>query len=268
MVAGDLAPQTPHEETRVFEADDVLVYTIEDGTAWLRLNRPDQLNACSAELYGKVKMALRLAEADDAVDTIVLTGTGRAFCSGGDLKTFLDRITSGDPMEWWEMHDSVPLDTLRNVRKPTICAINGICLAAGNAFAVLSDISIAVDSATFGFPEVRNGFAESHAPRLMFGRVSFSKMKYYLLTGRRMSATEAERIGMITEVVPDDKLIERVNEVIAELRETSLEAKQLYKEFTNRLVPQLDWVDLYRGIETKEMVSYLEAFADGTRKKI
>jgi len=252
----------------MFEADDVLVYTVEDGVAWLRLNRPDQLNACSPELYGKVKTALRLAEADESVDTIVMTGTGRAFCSGGDLKSFLERITSGDTMQWWEMHDAVPLDTLRNVRKPTICAINGICLAAGNAFAVLSDISIAVESATFGFPEVRNGFAESHAPRLMFGRVSFAKMKYYLLTGQRMSAAEAERIGMITEVVPDDKLMERVREVVSQLRETSLEAKALYKEFTNRLMPQLDWVDLYRGIETKEMVSYLEQFAAGTRKKI
>jgi enoyl-CoA hydratase/carnithine racemase len=243
------------------ETETPLICENRDGVAWLRFNRPAQLNAFTPELYRQIKDALRIAEADESVDTIVLTGTGRAFATGGDLKSVLARLTDPDPLKMWEMIDAAPFDAARDTRKMIIAAVNGVCVAAGLALTLLSDVSIAAESATFGFPEGRAGFADSHGARLMFGRVSLTKIRYLLYTAKLISATEAERIGMITEVVPDDQLFTRVDEVITELRGTSSEAKLLFKEYTNRLIPAMEWIDFRRGIETSDAIESLERFA-------
>jgi enoyl-CoA hydratase/carnithine racemase len=240
--------------------DHHLLYAIEDGVAWIQFNRPQQLNSFTAELYKEIKDTIRRAEADDSVDTIVFTGTGRAFSTGGDLKSVFERITDPDPLRFAEMADSSWFDVLKNCRKMTIAAVNGVAVAAGAACAILCDASVASESATFGFPEAGAGFAESHSTHLLWGRVSLTKIKYLLYTAKQISATEAERIGMITEVVPHDRLYDRVREVVEEFRATSYDAKLLFKEYTNRMIPALDWADMYRGFETKESLEFLERF--------
>jgi enoyl-CoA hydratase/carnithine racemase len=87
-----------------------------------------------------------------------------------------------------------------------------------------------------------------------------AKIKYLIFTGQPISAAEAERIGLITEVVPDDRLYERVREVAAEMRKTSLAARLLYKEYINRNIPQLDWEDFLRTWRDPESTRYLQAF--------
>ena len=196
------------------------------------------------------------------VDILVLTGRGRAFSTGGDLTEVLDRITDDNPLPWFEMVDSSWFDVLKNTRKPTIAAVNGIAVAAGFACAMLCDVSIAAERATFGLPEARAGFADSHGIHLMWGRASLTRIKYLVLTGKQISATEAERWGLVTQVVPDDELYDRVNEVITELRSTSVEARYLLKEYANRMIPALEWTDLYRGLETTEAAAYLQKFKD------
>ena len=171
-----------------------------------------------------------------------------------------ERITDPDPLRFAEMADSSWFDVLKNCRKMTIAAVNGIAVAAGAACAILCDASIAAESATFGFPEAKAGFAESHSTHLLWGRVSLTKIKYLVYSAKRISAAEAERIGMITEVVPDDRLYDRVREVVQEFRATSYDAKLLFKEYTNRMVPALEWGDMYRGFETKESLAFLEQF--------
>jgi len=240
--------------------DHHLLYAKEDGVAWLQFNRPEQLNSFTAELYKETKDAIRRAEADDSIDTIVFTGTGRAFSTGGDLTSVLERFTDPDPLRFAEMADNSWFDVLKNCRKMTIAAVNGIAVAAGAACAILCDASIAAESATFGFPEAGAGFAESHSTHLMWGRVSLTKIKYLVYSAKRVSAAEAERIGMITEVVPDDRLYDRVREVVQEFRATSFDAKMLFKEYTNRMAPALEWGDMYRGFQTKETVEFLEKF--------
>jgi enoyl-CoA hydratase/carnithine racemase len=241
------------------------VHGHENGALWLRFNRPDQLNSFSLELYRDIKQAVLRARYDDSIDTVVFTGTGRAFGTGGDLKQSLEIIA--DPIRFHEAKDALPFEAIRNSRKMTIAAVNGICMAGGLVATVLSDVSIAAESATFAVPETRVGLAESFTADLLFGRVSLAKTKYLIFTGRPISAAEAERIGLITEVVPDEQLYDRVREVAAQMRETSLAARQLYKEYINRRVPQLDWEDYLRCWRDPETAGHLEAFTNRSARR-
>jgi enoyl-CoA hydratase/carnithine racemase len=239
-------------------SDEHLVQGREDAALWLRFNRPHRLNAFSNELYAEIKRTVVQARYDDSVDTIVFTGTGRAFGTGGDLKQTPDMFDN--PVQWLEAKEHLPWEAIRNIPKLTIAAVNGICVAGGLVATLLSDISIAAESATFAIPEGRVGIGESYPANLLYGRVSLAKIKYLIYTGRSISAIEAERIGMITEVVPDDKLYDRVREVTAEVRETSAAARRLYKEYINRNIPLIDWEDFLRTFEDAEAKQYLQAF--------
>jgi enoyl-CoA hydratase/carnithine racemase len=248
-----------NQKFRTFEQ---LVYSVSDSVATLRLNRPDALNSFTTQLYGEVKDAVRLAAADSGVDVIVITGTGRAFATGGDLHEVLARIDDPNPLALHAYDDQMPFETIRHCGKTTIAAVNGICVAGGLAIASVCDIQVAVRSAKFGIPEARVGIASSMMPSLLLSKISLSKLKYLLYTGKSIPAEEAERIGLITEVVDDESLAARVLEVVAEVRKTSPNARRLYAEYINRLLPTPPNADLYRSLIAPECREGLRAFAD------
>ena len=107
----------------------------------------------------------------------------------------------------------------------------------------------------------------SMIPTLLFGKVSLAKLRYLLVTGKSISADEAERIGMITEVTPDDALQDRVAEVIREIRQTSPNARALYKEYLNRIVPSAPNAHLYRSLISEECREGLRAFGEKRKAK-
>ncbi|MGH9035867.1 MAG: enoyl-CoA hydratase/isomerase family protein [Acidimicrobiia bacterium] len=240
-----------------------LEYSVAGGVARIRFDRPDQLNAFTSTLYGELKWALRQAGADPAVDILVLTGTGRAFATGGDLKETLVRLESGDPLAMSAFYDHFPWTEIRACPKVVIAAVNGLCLAGGLIIALCCDISVAVESARFALTEGKVGMADSLGPALLHARVGTAKLKYLVLTGKMIDAREAERIGLITEVVPDGGLDDRVAEIVAELRETSPEARRRYKELVNSHTP----LPLDHGVPafTPEVVEALRAFAEGRK---
>jgi enoyl-CoA hydratase/carnithine racemase len=239
-----------------------LEYQVSAGTAFIRLNRPEALNSFTSKLYSEVKDAFRLSMADDNVDIIVITGSGRAFATGGDLHEVLERIEDANPLALYAYDDHMPFETIKHCSKTTIAAVNGICVAGGLALASCCDLQIATHSAKFGIPEARIGIASSMIPSLLFGKISISKLKYLLYTGKTITATEAERIGLITEVTDDGKLDERVLELIAEIRETSPNARKLYGEYINRMLPTPANNDLYRSLSSEECKEGLRAFRD------
>lgn len=248
-----------NQQFRNFEQ---LEYRVDDGAAFIRLNRPDALNAFTAQLYSEVKDAVRLSVADAAIDIIVITGTGRAFATGGDLDEVLARIDDENPLALYAYDDHMPFEAIKHCGKTTIAAVNGICVAGGLAIASACDLQIARRSAKFGIPEARIGIASSMIPSLLFGKVSLSKLRYLLYTGKSISADEAERIGMITEVVDDEALDTRVREVIGEIRRTSPNARRLYAEYITRMLPQPANADLYRSLTSQECREGLRAFKD------
>ncbi len=243
-----------------------LIYTVEDGAAWIRFNRPEQMNSFTSRLYGEVKWAVRQAQADPNVDIIVITGSGQAFATGGDLKETLELLkTTETPTErsllGHKFFDAVPWNDMRDCPKTIIGAINGYCMAGGLITAAWCDISIAAESATFSLPEAKVGVAETWSSAVLFGRVPFPKLKYLLFTGKRISADEAERIGFVTEVVPDSALESRVREVIGEVRETSPVARALFKDYLHDLVPRFRNAGK-EAFEGGEIVEGLSAFKE------
>jgi enoyl-CoA hydratase/carnithine racemase len=244
-------------------AFEQLRYSVEGGVARVRLDRPDQLNAFTSRLYGELKWAMRRAGADDSVDVVIVTGTGRAFATGGDLKETLGRLESGDPLAMYAFYDNLPWTAIRECPKVVIAAVNGLCLAGGLITAVCADIAVAAGSARFGFAEGKVGVADAVAPALLHARVLTSKLKYLLFTGKLIDAVEAERIGLVTEVVPDEQLEERVAEVIDEVRSTSPVSRRLFKEYVNGHTPMPATHGGGPAFASAEVLEGLRAFAAG-----
>lgn len=240
-----------------------LRYSVAGGVARVELDRPEQLNAFTSRLYGEVKWAMREAAADPSVDVVVITGRGRAFATGGDLKEALARLGDDDPTSMYAFYDNLPWAAIRDCPKVVLAAVNGLCLAGGCITAICADVSVAAESARFGFTEGRVGIADAVSPALLHARIGTARAKYLLLTGKLIDAAEAERIGLVTEVVPDDRLQDRVAEVVAELRGTSPVSRRLFKEYMNRLSPLPDGHGGLPSFASPEVVEGLQAFAEG-----
>lgn len=240
-----------------------LQYSVAGGVARVRLDRPDQLNSFSSQLYGEVKWAMRAAAADESVDVVVITGTGRAFATGGDLHETLSRLESSDPLAMHAFYDNLPWQAIRDCPKVVIAAVNGLCLAGGLITAVCADIAVAVESARFGFAEGRVGVADAIAPALLHARIGTAKLKYLLLTGTMIGAAEAERIGLVTEVVPDDGLEKRLAELVGELRQTSPVSRRFFKQYVNEHTPLPSDHGGGPAFDSSEVLEGLRAFAQG-----
>ncbi|MCC6535438.1 MAG: enoyl-CoA hydratase/isomerase family protein [Burkholderiales bacterium] len=194
------------------------VFQRRDGVAWVRLNRPAAMNAINEDMRRDLPVAMRAAEADRESRVIVVHGAGeRAFCVGADVKEF--RAVES-PVEYRQSrsydHWIAPFDA---ATKPIVCAIHGWCLGGGLEIALACDIRIAAESAQLGFPELSHGTitgcgGSQRLPRV----VGAGRAMDIMLTGERMSAAEAYRIGLITRLTPDAGLIAeatRVAELIA-----------------------------------------------------
>ena len=184
----------------------VVEYKKEGRLARVIINRPEAMNALNSDVFQGLRNAFNDFRDDDDLWVAILTGAGdKAFCAGWDLK----ELTSGCSLDG----DSEPVRP-DNIWKPFIAAINGYCLGGGCEMALMCDIRIASESAQFGQPEVNIGFmpamgATVRIPRFLPGAVAAEM----LLTGNRINAREALRIGLVSRVVPDEKLIETADEI-------------------------------------------------------
>ena len=171
----------------------------------ITLNRPKQLNALNDALMDQLGEVLLAWDADPAVGCIVITGSEKAFAAGADIaamapKTFSEVYGSDFITRNWE--------TIRRVRKPVIAAVAGFALGGGCELAMMCDFIIAADSARFGQPEIKLGIIPGAGGTQRLPRaVGKSKAMDLALTGRMMDATEAERAGLVSRVVPADKLL-------------------------------------------------------------
>jgi enoyl-CoA hydratase/carnithine racemase len=203
---------------------------IKDSVATLTLNRPEKLNAMSAQMGEELETAYRDLDNDDGVRVIVVTGAGRAFCAGADLssggKTFDDpaNFSTGD----------APRLRPWNIRKPIIAAINGPAVGAGASLALQYDIRVAAESARIGLVYVRRGIipeglAGWTLPRL----VGVARASELLLSGRILNAGEALEFGLVSHVWPDAELMARTRELASEI---AINASPLSVAITKRLI--------------------------------
>lgn len=206
-----------------------VLVTKENAIATVTLNRPDAMNSFNSQLQQDLRAAVMDLEADPSVNVLVITGAGRAFCAGRDLKEY--STATRTPIEDWQWRsDSGMFSYIANLHKPTIAAINGHALAGGCELAMSCDIRIASENASLGMPEINHGFwPGAGATYLLPRRVSLGHAMEILLTGKRIPAREAERIGLVNRAVPADKLEAEVNELAQEIASKSPLATRLLK---------------------------------------
>lgn len=191
-----------------------LLYAVQDGVAIVTLNRPDALNAIDPETRVELRAAWQRIAEDDAVRCVVLTGSGeKAFCTGSDLKKTMPPKESYAQLSFG---GTTPVHLLAgmDLDKPLICAINGFAMGGGLELALACDIRLAADNAQFALSEVRLGSipgagGTQRLPRLI-GR---SDAMLLLLTGDRVDAAEALRIGLVSRVVPAAELMASAMEI-------------------------------------------------------
>lgn len=190
----------------------------EHGILWMTLNRPELLNAADRQLHTELVEVWQTIDRDPSVRVAVITGAGRAFSAGGDLKLVEDAYQNYD--EILRILDEAR-DLVYNIlrcSKPIISAINGAAVGAGLVVALLADISIAAENARLADGHVRMGVAAGdHAAIIWPLLCGMAKSKYYLMTSEFVSGREAERIGLVSLCVPDDEVLGKAEEVALKL---------------------------------------------------
>ena len=184
----------------------LLVETPEEGVTLIRLNRPEALNALNSQLLDELCQALDAAEADANVRCLVLTGSDRAFAAGADIKEMSDKTYAQMFSQDFFSRAARRMETFR---KPIIAAVAGYALGGGCEVAMLCSFIIAAETAKFGQPEINLGVMPGIGGTQRLTRfVGKSKAMDMILTARMMDAAEAERSGLVSRVVPADKLLD------------------------------------------------------------
>jgi enoyl-CoA hydratase len=213
-------------------AYETLIVEIEDHIALIKLNRPDALNALNGQLLGELAKALKSADANDKVRCIVLTGSEKAFAAGADIKEMSEKSFVDVFSEDMFGNDA---QQMLSSRKPIIAAVSGYALGGGCELAMMCDFIIASDSAKFGQPEINLGVMAGMGGSQRLTRfVGKSKSMDMHLTGRFMTAEEAERCGLVSRVVPAKKLMEEAMAAATKIAEKSMLASMAVKEAVNR----------------------------------
>jgi enoyl-CoA hydratase/carnithine racemase len=201
-------------------ADPKLLYEIRGRTAWITLNRPDDLNCIDGDLAREMVLAVEAAEADDEVRALVFTGAGRAFCAGADLKYVLGILTGEDPEEIRRfMAGAREMFTrIAECEKPVIAAINGIAAAGGCELILACDLAIAGEGVTIADAHANYGLLPGGGGSVRLPRkIGPARAKYLLYTGEFLAAETLRDWGLINAVVPADKLVGEVEALAAKI---------------------------------------------------
>jgi len=203
-----------------------------DRVGLITLNRPKQMNALNPKLMQELGKALQDFDADEGIGAIVITGNEKAFAAGADIGamkdfSYMDAFKQDYITRDWEH--------IRRVRKPVIAAVAGYALGGGNELAMMCDIVIAADNARFGQPEINLGIMPGAGGTQRLTRFAGkAKAMDVCLTARMMDAQEAERAGLVSRVVPADKLMDEALGVAAKIASYSLPVVMMIKESVNR----------------------------------
>jgi enoyl-CoA hydratase len=219
-------------------------YTVDGPVATILMNRPEVANAQDTDLIDGIDAALDLADGDDEVRVVVLAGAGKHFSSGHDLKALLapdapdDWVRMRDTPEGKFRHEAVMYfgrcQRLHDFRKPTIAAVQGSCVAAGLMLACMCDLIVAADTATFQNPVLRMTGA---GVELLVEpwELGIRKAKEFLLTGDKLDAPEAWRLGLVNRVVPADALMDEVAALAARVALVPPATAQVVKDSINNV---------------------------------
>ena len=243
----------------------------ERGVMTITLNRPDALNAMNEASCAELGAALRMAQRDEEVRCIVLTGAGRGFCTGQDLKELRDMRQGGEELDFaaiLRQRYNPLIVRLRTMEKPVLAAVNGPAVGAGFSLALAADLRIAARSASFRMAFVNLGLVPDCAATLtLVQHVGYARAAELCLLGEDLSAEDALRWGLVNRVVPDEELAPAARELAEKLagqppRAVALIKRALNRAWTATLDGQLEYEALLQGTAaaTPEYAQRLEAF--------
>lgn len=230
-----------------------VIFEVEAGIGMLTLNRPDKRNALSTSMYEDLRSILERAKRDDEVKVVIVTGAGKGFCAGSDVETRMLPRMAGDhtvPLEKTRSELLEPMmlyvvPAFYNLGKPIIAAINGVAAGAGLSIALMCDIRIASDQARFGASWLNVALVPDCGATFFLPRiVGVDKALKFFLTGAIVDARQAEKMNMVTEVVPHDILGSTAKDLAQKIVSgpsvaIELTRRATYRSLTNDLVSQL-----------------------------
>ena len=240
-------------------------YGKSDYIATITLNRPEVLNAVNARMGEELLDALRSAESDDEVHCLIITGSGRAFCAGEDIQDLRGQYEKGDNPKLGErllVKYNPIIRQIRRVQKPVIAAVNGVAAGAGAGIAYSCDVRVASENARFLQAFIKVGLAPDSGTSFFLPRLAgFSKALELSLTGDELTSKDAERLGLVSKVVPAEQLMETARELGTKLAQGPSKAIGLTKRALNKSISS----DLETVLEYE---SYLQEIAGGTADHI
>jgi enoyl-CoA hydratase len=231
--------------------------------AWCVIDRPGARNALTPAMYYGIKRAVELVNRAPDLAALIITGTGDVFAPGGDLG---GRSDPGESFPGVSGQDVLPFLTVRDSNAPVVAAVNGICQAGGLLIAMMADIAVASERATFRVPELLRGIPDATYAAALPAHVGMAVARDLLLTGRRFDAAEALRIGLLSRVVAHQDLADAAVAAAHELLRAAPAARSQVKRMLNDRYGQVDYQTMFWAIEhSPELSEGMRAFMEKRR---
>jgi enoyl-CoA hydratase len=225
------------------------------------LDRPQARNAMTPAMYFGIKYAVGLVEGDPDLAGLLITGTGDVFAPGGDMGgggTEDNWLTFGAALGM----DVTPFEKLRQSTKPVVSAVNGLCQGGGLQIALCSDMAVVSDRATFRVPELFRGIADTYYSQMLARLIGPVRTRDLMLTGRTLSAEEAEQWGMVARVVPHEELMTAAADVLAQCCRTAPSARRVVKSSLDNYMGLFDRIGMQASYSSEEALEGYLSFKE------
>lgn len=240
---------------------------IDDGALWLTLSNPEKMNCLGLAEYNGLADAIIDASADDSLDVIVIVGSGRAFCTGGNLKEIQAEQAKGElpgrvAIQRFADASLRLFQAIESTSKTVVAAVNGYCHAGGLSIALSADICIASDRADFCVPEAKVGLADPYAPLRLARAVGLPTARWMMYTAERIPAARAGELSLVNKVVPHDVLMDEAKALVGQLQRTSPTSRAIYKKCLNTDLPAFSRDAMISANASPDAIEGLLAFAE------
>jgi enoyl-CoA hydratase/carnithine racemase len=227
---------------------------------WCTVDRPEARNALTSAMYLGVRRAVDLVQADHDLRALVITGVGDVFIPGGEMS---GRHEDGNQEVIGVMGaDVLPFRAIRNSRVPVVSAVNGICQGGGLIIAMLSDIAVASDRATFRAPETLRGIVDANLAAMLPAHIGVANARDLLMAGRKVTAAEALQMGLVSRVVPHDELATAATAAVADLLRAAPDARSRVKTLINARYGVVDEITFHASLASSEIAEGFRAFTE------
>lgn len=212
---------------------ETVLYELKDAVSIITLNRPEQLNCLSSKVSKELSILINEIKNNSSIKVVIITGSGRSFATGADLKQVLEMSSRADFTSYIDRGHNLFFE-IENLPKPVIAAINGLTYGGGLELALVCDLRLAIPSAKFSIPEINLGLIPGGGGTYRLARViGLTKAKEMLFTGEPIDAEEALRLGLINKIVPPENLLEEAIKMGKKLAEKPILAMRAAKQCIN-----------------------------------